>query len=115
MCGDGRCAQYAMKSHTNAFLQMFILFTDGKFGADNHTKSVNCVRWSPNGVFLASGSDDRCVFVWQQVGGSSGARKVFGSDDVVHESWKPFKVLSAHVGGIQMHRDDVRLLTAVAA
>lgn len=33
--------------------------------AGGHQKTVNCVRFSPNGQFLASGSDDQMVIVWQ--------------------------------------------------
>eukprot|EP00501_MAST-03F_sp_TOSAG23-6_P000002 GSMAST32.ASY1.ANO1.2.1 assembled CDS len=29
-----------------------------------HQKTVNCVRWSPNGECLASASDDGRVFIW---------------------------------------------------
>ena len=31
-----------------------------------HSKTVNCVRWSPNGECLASASDDGRVFVWRR-------------------------------------------------
>jgi WD40 repeat protein len=29
-----------------------------------HSSTVNCVRFSPNGQFLASGADDHLVIVW---------------------------------------------------
>jgi chromatin assembly factor 1 subunit B len=32
--------------------------------AGGHQKTVNCVRFSPSGQFLASGSDDQMVVVW---------------------------------------------------
>lgn len=32
---------------------------------DNHLACVNCVRWSPNGQMLASGSDDKLVMIWK--------------------------------------------------
>ena len=30
-----------------------------------HQKTVNCVRFAPNGLYLASGSDDQLVIIWQ--------------------------------------------------
>ena len=30
---------------------------------------VNVVRWSNNGLFLASGSDDKLIMIWQYVHG----------------------------------------------
>ena len=30
-----------------------------------HTSTVNIVRFSPNGQYLASGSDDQMVIIWQ--------------------------------------------------
>ena len=33
--------------------------------AGGHAKTVNCVRFSPNGMYLASGSDDQMVIIWQ--------------------------------------------------
>ncbi|KAK3710137.1 hypothetical protein QZH41_010536, partial [Actinostola sp. cb2023] len=32
---------------------------------DNHLACVNCVRWSNNGKYLASGGDDNLVMIWQ--------------------------------------------------
>ena len=33
--------------------------------AGGHQKTVNCVRFAPNGQYLASGSDDQLVIIWQ--------------------------------------------------
>lgn len=30
-----------------------------------HQRSVNCVRWSASGKYLASGDDDANIIVWQ--------------------------------------------------
>lgn len=35
----------------------------------NHTKSVNIVRWSHCGKYLASGSDDTCVLIYHHTPG----------------------------------------------
>ena len=32
---------------------------------DNHLNCVNCVRWSLDGKYLASGGDDKVIMVWQ--------------------------------------------------
>ncbi|XP_031557389.1 protein HIRA-like [Actinia tenebrosa] len=32
---------------------------------DNHLACINCVRWSNNGKYLASGGDDNLVMIWQ--------------------------------------------------
>lgn len=29
-----------------------------------HIGEVNAVRWNPNGIILASGGEDRCIFLW---------------------------------------------------
>lgn len=34
---------------------------------DNHLACVNCVRWSQNGMMLASCSDDKLVMIWKQL------------------------------------------------
>ena len=43
-----------------------------------HTKSVNIVRWSPDGVFLASGSDDNYVLVHRHTPGMVSNQSSFG-------------------------------------
>eukprot|EP00158_Paraphelidium_tribonemae_P010008 Partr_v1_DN29031_c0_g1_i1_m58900 putative HIR histone cell cycle regulation defective homolog A (S. cerevisiae) len=61
-----------------------------------HNGAVMCVRFSPDGRYLASGSDsDNIVIIWEP--DTSGYRaNVFGSSDVNKESWKCAKRLSGH-------------------
>ncbi|EDW26788.1 GL14721 [Drosophila persimilis] len=66
---------------------------------DQHLACVNCVRWSQNGVYLASGSDDKLIMIWRKITGSSG---VFGTGGMQknHESWKCFHTLRGHAGDV---------------
>ncbi|KAL4223056.1 hypothetical protein ACF0H5_016532 [Mactra antiquata] len=80
---------------------------------DNHLACVNCVRWSSNGRYLASGGDDKLVMIWHiskiGVGGS-----VFGSDSKIIESWRPAHTLRGHSGdvlGLAWSPGDVWLAT----
>jgi len=36
------------------------------YGLSEADKNVNVVRYSPNGAFLASGSDDKSISIWQK-------------------------------------------------
>ncbi|XP_036343366.1 LOW QUALITY PROTEIN: protein HIRA homolog [Rhagoletis pomonella] len=66
---------------------------------DNHLACVNCVRWSPNGQMLASGSDDKLVMIWRMSKGPSG---VFGTGGLQKnaESWKCTATLRGHSGDV---------------
>ncbi|XP_053948377.1 protein HIRA homolog [Anastrepha ludens] len=66
---------------------------------DNHLACVNCVRWSPNGQMLASGSDDKLVMIWRMSKGPSG---VFGTGGLQKnaESWKCAATLRGHSGDV---------------
>ncbi|KAI0320485.1 WD40 repeat-like protein [Amylostereum chailletii] len=59
-----------------------------------HTGPVLCVRWAHSGRWLASGSDDEIVMVWDLDPTSKG--KVWGSDEINVEGWKPLKRLPGH-------------------
>ena len=63
---------------------------------NDHTKTVMCVRWSKDGKFLASGGDDKLIFIWKLYGNDAGAL----NDTQNIENWRVFKVLSGHKGDI---------------
>ncbi|KAG2063900.1 histone transcription regulator 1 [Suillus decipiens] len=59
-----------------------------------HTGPVLTIRWAHSGRWLASGSDDEIVMIWDL--DPSGRGKVFGSNEVNVEGWKPMKRLPGH-------------------
>ncbi|KAI3608524.1 transcription corepressor [Moniliophthora roreri] len=59
-----------------------------------HTGPVLTVRWAHSGRWLASGSDDEIVMIWDLDPNARG--KVWGSDEVNVEGWKPMKRLVGH-------------------
>lgn len=66
---------------------------------DQHAGCVNCVRWSGNGVLLASGGDDKVVMVWKR---GKGPSAVFGTGGItkVAESWRCVVTLRGHEGDV---------------
>jgi len=61
----------------------------------NHSGAVNCVRWSKNGKYLASCSDDKTVIIWELM---PGVGTVFGSEN--RENWRCKWVLRGHTGDV---------------
>ncbi|CAG8543394.1 13868_t:CDS:10, partial [Cetraspora pellucida] len=63
-----------------------------------HNGSVLCVRWSnKDGRYLASGSDDQLVLIWEWDKSTEGwGGSVFGSGEHNIENWKPIRRLSGH-------------------
>lgn len=59
-----------------------------------HTGPVLCVRWANSGRWIASGSDDTIVMIWDLDPTAKG--KVWGTDEVNVEGWKPLKRLPGH-------------------
>jgi chromatin assembly factor 1 subunit B len=59
--------------------------------SSNHEKTVNVVRFSPSGEYIASGADDSCVIISEKK-----MRPIFGEDDEV-ESWGSKRILRGHV------------------
>ncbi|XP_053557909.1 protein HIRA [Bombina bombina] len=68
---------------------------------DNHLACVNCVRWSNNGAYLASGGDDKLIMVWKR-SGYIGPSTVFGSSSKLAnvEQWRCVCILRSHSGDV---------------
>ncbi|XP_063820846.1 protein HIRA [Pseudophryne corroboree] len=68
---------------------------------DNHLACVNCVRWSNNGAYLASGGDDKLIMVWKR-SGYIGPSTVFGSSSKLAnvEQWRCVSILRSHSGDV---------------
>lgn len=58
---------------------------------DHHLSCVNCVRWSNNGNYLASGSDDKLIMIWQYSSTTSYQNL---------ENWKCSFTLRGHEGDV---------------
>lgn len=66
---------------------------------DNHLSCVNAVRWSGNGMMLASGADDKLLMIWKKAPGPSGS---FGSTGATKnvENWRCSATLRGHAGDV---------------
>lgn len=64
-----------------------------------HNGSVLCVKFSPNNRWLASGSDDNVLIVWE-LDENAVSRKTFGEREELKESWKIHRRLLGHENDI---------------
>ncbi len=60
-----------------------------------HTATVNVVRFSPNGMYLASGGDDSAIVLWAQK-----SRPVEFGSTIEKVVWCNYKVLRGHLSDI---------------
>ncbi|KAK2522919.1 protein hira [Columba guinea] len=74
---------------------------DGTKFATGGQACVNCVRWSNNGVYLASGGDDKLIMVWKRAA-YIGPSTVFGSSSKLTnvEQWRCVSILRSHSGDV---------------
>jgi chromatin assembly factor 1 subunit B len=79
------------KENTSKFSKNVKYITD-LIGHDN---TVNSVKFSPNGKYLASAGDDRTVIIWNR----RPRAKEFGSEEQ-EIAWCPFKILKSHTSDV---------------
>ncbi|KAF8459086.1 putative histone transcription regulator Hir1 [Terfezia claveryi] len=66
-----------------------------------HSGAVLAVRFSGSGRYLASGSDDKIVLIYERVAQTS-SRPVFGSKEAPHtETWRTSRRLAGHDNDVQ--------------
>lgn len=65
----------------------------------NHLGCVNCLRWSRDGKYLASGGDDSILMIWC-IRYKGHGKPIFGSDQPVYEQWGCLHMLRGHNGDV---------------
>ncbi len=60
-----------------------------------HTSTVNIIRFSPNGMYLASGGDDSAIVIWVQK-----SRPIEFGSNIEKIIWSNYKILRGHLSDI---------------
>ena len=67
-----------------------------------HSGAVLAVRFSGSNRYLASGSDDKIVLIYERVNSAPSSRPVFGSKEAPHtETWRTSRRLAGHDNDVQ--------------
>ncbi|KAJ6258989.1 hypothetical protein Dda_5884 [Drechslerella dactyloides] len=67
-----------------------------------HTGAVLAVRWSGTNRYLASGSDDKIVLIYERDVNAAPSRPQFGSSEPGHtETWRTYRRLAGHDNDVQ--------------
>ncbi|KAF3909895.1 hypothetical protein ABW21_db0208404 [Orbilia brochopaga] len=67
-----------------------------------HTGAVLAVRWSGTNRYLASGSDDKIVLIYERDLNAAPSRPQFGSSEPGHtETWRTYRRLAGHDNDVQ--------------
>ncbi|KAK2188752.1 hypothetical protein NP493_123g03032 [Ridgeia piscesae] len=93
-CGTDRCVrlwEVKLENEDKATVEFLATLS-------RHTRTVNVVRFSPNGEVLASGGDDSVVMLWRQNVTSGAPGSLFTEEEEENkESWSVFKILRSHL------------------